>query len=69
MAEDKVSPPYYRAYVMGRDDRILKAIELDCRTDEEAVRTAQGHVDGHDIELWERGRLIARLTANDRTED
>jgi len=31
--------------------------------DQEAIQKAQQTMDGGDIEVWERGRFIARLTS------
>jgi hypothetical protein len=51
--------PDYRAYIIGLDGRIQKAVELDCWDDEAAIERAQQLVDGHDVELWQNERKIA----------
>ena len=50
---------YYRAYLMGQDGHIVKAIQLDCADDAAAMESAKQLVDGHDVELWQLGRKIA----------
>jgi hypothetical protein len=53
--------PGYKVYIVGEDDHFLRAIELDCRDDAAAIEAAKQFVDGHDVELWQLGRQIARL--------
>ena len=55
----------YRAYVIGRDDRIQNAIPVEAPNDELAVLAARNLVDGHAIELWDRGRKFVRFEAKD----
>jgi hypothetical protein len=52
---------HYRAYLIGRDDRFEKAVDLDCGDDDTAIEAARQLVDGHDVELWQQNRKIARL--------
>ncbi len=58
--------PNYRAYVMGPGDKIRTFKALDCPDDPTAIVAARALVDGHDIELWDGARKIARLTPGDR---
>jgi hypothetical protein len=51
----------YRVYVIGVDGHFLRAIQLDCRDDSAAIESAKQFIDGHDIELWQRDRRIARF--------
>jgi hypothetical protein len=51
----------YRAFIIGSDCRIQKSIELDCADDAEAIEKAKQFVDGHDIELWQRERRVAKF--------
>jgi hypothetical protein len=51
----------YRVYVLDKDGHISRAIELVCPDDEAAKQSARQFVDGHDIELWQRGRQIAKF--------
>jgi hypothetical protein len=48
----------YRLYFRGEDGHFRHIVELDCESDEEAVRTVAKHADGRDMELWQRGRLV-----------
>jgi hypothetical protein len=53
--------PIYRAYPVGPDGRFFGVNELDCADDAEAIAQAEQLVDGHDVELWERGRFLKRF--------
>ena len=48
----------YRAYIIGPDDQIIKAIELVLTDDDTAREYAKQLVDGHDVELWQGDRKI-----------
>jgi hypothetical protein len=52
--------PDYRAYIIGLDGRVQKAIALDdCEDDAAAMERARQLVDGHDVELWQNERKMA----------
>jgi hypothetical protein len=51
----------YRVYVIGSDGRFVRAVNLDCADDSAAIESAKQFIDGHDIELWQRDRRIARF--------
>jgi hypothetical protein len=51
----------YRVYVVDDDDHIKDRIELDCADDSAAIEYAKQYLNGHDIELWQRDRRIARF--------
>jgi hypothetical protein len=51
----------YRVYFLNEKGRIVRALELACQTDEEAVEQTRQLVDGQAVELWERARLIGRF--------
>jgi hypothetical protein len=51
----------YRAYIIGVDGHFLRAIELVCPDDETAKEYAKPLADGHDVELWQGDRLIAKF--------
>jgi hypothetical protein len=58
--------PDYRVYFIGRDGHFLGAeILSECHDDESAKKAAERLVDGHDIELWDRDRLIIRYGPDD----
>lgn len=54
----------YRLYVIGGNGHFIRAIELSCTDEEEAIQSAKQFIDGHDLELWQRDRLITRFAAN-----
>lgn len=51
----------YRAYTIGRDDRIMTRVDLFCDDDDTAKEHAKQLVDGHAVELWRGDRLLARF--------
>jgi hypothetical protein len=51
----------YRVYIIGDDDHIMTRIDLDCADDSVAIDSARQFIDGHDVELWQRDRRIARF--------
>ena len=53
--------PEYRVYVVGRDGHFQRSIPLDCSSDEAAKEEAKKLVDGHDVELCQRDRKIAKF--------
>jgi hypothetical protein len=57
--------PHYRAYIIGRDSHFDKAVELDCANDKAAMESAKQFVDGHDVELWQRDRKVAKFDAKE----
>ena len=66
-AEARTPRPYamskpYRIYTIGSDGKFAGVPKLiECSDDEEAVAKAMQVVDGHDVEIWEAMRLVARL--------
>jgi hypothetical protein len=52
----------YRAYIIGGDGHFLKAILLECADDDEATALAKQLVDGNNVELWKRSRMIAKFS-------
>jgi hypothetical protein len=57
----------YRAFVMGRDGRILQRHEFLCADEEDAKERAKQMVNGYDVELWHRNRRIAIFRHNEAT--
>ena len=54
----------YRAYVLGMDShryRQIAQFASDHASDLSAMKAAEQLVDGHDVELWERARLVAKF--------
>jgi hypothetical protein len=52
---------FYRAYLIGRDGHFMKAIDLICDDDDGARKCARQMVDGHDVELWQHDRRVAKF--------
>lgn len=57
----------YHIYFVGSADRIEGFCNLYCANDVRAVSEAVRLVDGHDVELWEGYRRVARVS-HDRDE-
>lgn len=57
-SQDEVA---YRAYEIGDDGKIERSTPILAQSDDDALAQAQQLVNGRDVELWDRGRLIARL--------
>jgi hypothetical protein len=50
---------HYRAYIIGSDGHIARAIDLHCENDDDAKLHARQLVDGHDVELWRGEQRLA----------
>ena len=53
--------PQYRAYIIGSDGEFQNSVPLECADDAVALKKAKQLVDGHDVELWQLTRKIARF--------
>jgi hypothetical protein len=53
--------PEYRAYIVGQEGQFIRSVNLLCTDDEQAQEYAKQLVDGHDVELWHRDRLIEKF--------
>jgi hypothetical protein len=54
--------PDYRAYIIGIDGHFTKVEFLHNHPDDAtAIKAAEQLVDGHDVELWDRDRMVIRL--------
>jgi len=51
--------------MIGRDGHFQSAVNLDCADDKAAMESAKQFVDGHDVELWQRDRKIAKFDAKE----
>jgi hypothetical protein len=58
--------PVYRAYIVGRHDRAIGVVQLECIDDESAIKSATRFVDSHDVELWQTDRPVARFDARSK---
>jgi len=52
---------YYRMYLIGDDGGIVKALELHCAGDDDAISAATELAAGAAAELWQRGRLVTQI--------
>jgi len=60
--------PDYRAYILGGEEhRFLRVAEFsrDHADDATALLAAKKLTERHDVELWDGGRLVARLDHRD----
>jgi hypothetical protein len=56
--------PDYRAYIIGIDGHFIRTEFLNRHADDTAaIEAARLLVDGHDMELWDRDRLVIKLAA------
>ena len=51
----------YRAYVLGAEDRVLRAVQLVCSDDDTAREYVQQFVDRDCVELWRDKRPVAKF--------
>jgi hypothetical protein len=59
--------PTYRVYTIGPDGKFAGVPKvIECADDEEAVAKTMQAVDGHDLEIWNTTRLVARVPRNPR---
>ena len=61
IADQESSTLAYRAYMIGDDNKVRSATVIEAESDQEAISLSRQLVDGHAIELWDRGRFVARL--------
>jgi hypothetical protein len=55
----------YQAYLIGRDGQFHRSILLACKNDTEAKEYAKQFVNGCDVELWQKDRLIDRFKSEE----
>jgi hypothetical protein len=63
--------PEYRVYAIGSDGHFHSSVPLDAPDDETAKQQATQLIDGHDIELWQYARKIAKFESkagNDKSD-
>jgi hypothetical protein len=53
----------YRLYFLDRGGRITSAVELECASDDDALRAVEEHLDGRPVELWQQGRKVRAFAA------
>jgi len=58
----------YRAFILGPDGHVQARVDLIYADDENSAREqAKRLVDGHDVELWQLNRKIARARIRSKT--
>lgn len=58
--------PSYRIYQMDSDGHISGPPWIvDCENDQQAIAAAKQHLDGKDLELWDKARRVAKLPSID----
>ena len=61
--------PTYRVYSVTSDGHIVgPAAVVICKNDREAILRAQQLKNGHDLELWDQDRFIAKIRSADSSE-
>jgi hypothetical protein len=50
-----------KLYVIGYDGHFIRSIDLSCADESAAIESAKQLVDGYDLQLWQRDRLMARF--------
>ena len=53
--------PEYRVYIIGEGGHFESAVPLICPDDDTAKEKAKQLVDGHDVELWQYARKVAKF--------
>jgi hypothetical protein len=53
--------PGYRIHIMGSDGGFIASEDIECADDQDAVRMAAQAALANSVELWQRGRCVARL--------
>ncbi len=48
----------YRAYLLSREDHIIKSIEINSANDDDARAQAKRHAGQYAVELWDRARKL-----------
>jgi hypothetical protein len=51
----------YRLYGLGGDDKVASGEWFEADDDDAAIEVAKKMMDGHDCELWQANRRIARI--------
>ncbi len=61
--------PEYRLYCLNDTGRITKSHEITASSDREAVAKAEAMKLPHNCELWDHGRIVAKLNANGQSTE
>lgn len=52
---------HYRLYFFDARDHISRAVDIECRDDDEAIANVREHAHPFAIELWQGARRIDRF--------
>jgi hypothetical protein len=52
---------HYRAYLLSHGGRVIQRHDFVSGDDSKAIQHARQYVDGHDVEVWQRERMITFL--------
>lgn len=63
----RVFAPLYRVFHLNEEDRIARAEVIEAASDADAVAHGQKLALDHAVELWDRGRFVARIEASERS--
>ena len=55
------APAEYRAFVLDKEDHIVRRHDFMAPNHDAALKHAQQYVDGHDVEVWQLTHIVARL--------
>ncbi len=55
----------YRAFLLDKTGRITRRHDFEADDDVQAVQIAQQYVDGHDVEVWQLGRVVGNLQTSE----
>lgn len=61
--------PEYRLYCLNDRGKITRSHEIMASSDDEAVAKAKAMKLPDNCELWDHGRIVAKLDANGRSTD
>jgi len=57
--------PHYRVFSLDRAGHFADVEEMFCVNNAEAIQRAHKMADGHGVEMWQRGRMVARTAKKD----
>ena len=55
----------YKLYFTNAAGHIIARVDLECRDDDHAIEVAAQHLDGRDMELWRRDRVVKVFATSD----
>jgi len=54
----------YRLYLYGSDNHVLRAINVECGSDEEALKQATDFKHEHKVEVWLEARKVGEVAGS-----